>query len=114
MYFRDANFQAVNLIAEEAKKHKITMLQVALRWMVHHSPLKVKNNGPDGIIIGVSSEKQLKENVEALEQGQLPQGLLGRLEEAWKIVKPEANNYFYGELEYGYDTEKTLFGKQAE
>lgn len=114
MYFHDRNFQAVKLISEEAKKHDITMLQAALRWMVHHSPLEVRNNGPDGIIIGVSSEKQLRENLEAIEQGPLPKELVDKLDEAWKIARVDANNYWYGKLEYGYDTSEALFGCQRD
>lgn len=109
-YFHQSIFQALKLVDEEAKKHGITMVEVALRWMVHHSPLNIKDNGPDGIIIGVSSQKQLEENLEALEQGPLPQELLPKLDEAWKIAKMETPNYWHGKLEYTYDTRKALFG----
>ena len=109
-YFKDAIFQALKLVDQEAKRHGISMVQVALRWMVHHSPMKVKDNGGDGIIIGVSSQKQLEENLDALEQGPLPEELCKKLDEAWKVAKMDTPNYWHGTLEYGYDTRKSLFG----
>jgi len=55
------------------------MLETALRWAVWHSKLNVGGveykdgrSGNDGIIIGVSSLKQLEGNLADLEKGPLP------------------------------------------
>lgn len=113
-YFKDALFSALQIASEEAKKHDITIAQVALRWMVHHSALEVKGKDGsgkavgDGIIIGVSSEKQLEENLEALEQGPLPQELLGKLDEAWKVARMDTPNYWHLPLVYGEENLRGL------
>lgn len=120
-YFKDAIFSSLKIVSEEAKKHDITMVQVALRWMVHHSGLNVKvmqspEDGPrgDGIIIGVSSEKQLEENLEALEQGPLPEELCKKLDEAWKVAKMDTPNYWHGTLKYDYTEWEQGQGKDIE
>jgi hypothetical protein len=41
-----------------------------------------------GIIIGVSSEKQLEENMRDLEKGPLPEQVVKVLDEAWLVCKP--------------------------
>lgn len=115
MWFREGNLKALRPVYEEAKKAGISMLHVALRWMVHHSPLNVQNNGSatasDGVVIGASSEKQLNENLDALEQGPLPESLVRRLDEAWKTVRAEADPYWAGKLEYGTDAQEVLVSK---
>ncbi len=108
-YFHRSIFEALRLVDEEASHHNMSMVQTALRWLVHHSPLKVKDNGPDGVILGVSSLGQLQENLDALEQGPLPTELLDALDQAWKVAKSETPNYWHGKLEYSYDTRKALF-----
>ena len=71
-YFQDATFDALRLIEEAAKKHDLTLLEIALRWVVHHSKLNVKD-GNDGVIVGVSSLSQLQGNLRDLKKGPLPE-----------------------------------------
>lgn len=111
MWYREGNLKALRPVYEEAEKERISMLQVALRWMVHHSPLSIANNGDDGIVIGASSGEQLNENLDALEQGPLSKEVVGRLDEAWKMVKADADPYWAGRLEYGTDAQEVLVSK---
>ena len=83
---------------------------MALRWCVHHSKLDIVD-GDDGIIIGCTSVKQVEENLENLEKGPLPDDVVKALEDAWLVCKPTAPPYTHGEVKYGYDTGKLLFGK---
>lgn len=106
-YFKDATFDALRIIEPVAEKHGLTLLEVALRWVVHHSKLNVKGGG-DGIIIGVSSEAQLEGNLRDLEKGPLPEEVVQALDEAWKVAKAETPVYWHLELEYGYDTLEAL------
>ncbi|EMF17126.1 aflatoxin b1 aldehyde reductase-like protein [Sphaerulina musiva SO2202] len=110
-YFRDNTFEALRLIEPVVQKHNLTMLEVAFRWLVHHSKLNIKDGGNDGIIIGVSSQAQLESNLTDIEKGPLPEEVLKVLEEAWLITKPTAVPYWHGELKYTYDTVDALFGK---
>ncbi|MCJ1381843.1 hypothetical protein MMC17_004955 [Xylographa soralifera] len=106
-YFRDATFEALRMIEPVAQKHNLTLLEVALRWCVHHSALKMTNGGRDGVIIGVSSLDQLKSNLTDLEKGPLPEEVVKVLDEAWLVTKPTTPNYWHLDLKYTYDLDLT-------
>jgi aflatoxin B1 aldehyde reductase len=111
-YFRESTFKALNVIEQAVEKNGLTMLETALRWMLHHSKLKIKD-GNDGIILGMSNVKQLEENLELLEKGPLPDDVVEALDQAWLYSKADTANYWHGELEYTYDVHEALFGKSA-
>ena len=92
------------------QKAGLTLLETAFRWLKHHSALNIDRSkgGNDGIIIGVSSQQQLEQNLADLEKGPLPEEVLKALDEAWLIAKPTTANCWHGELEYKYDTKKAL------
>lgn len=92
-YFTDANFVALKIIQPVAERLGLTLLEIAFRWCVHHSALKVMN-GNDGIVIGVSSLKQLESNLNELEKGPLPEDMLIALDRAWEITKPTCALYW--------------------
>lgn len=108
-YFKDATFDALKLIEPVVQKHNLTMLETALRWVHHHSALKIENGGRDGVLIGVSSISQLKSNLADLEKGPLPDEVVAVLDEAWLITKATTANYWHLDLKYTYDTQKALF-----
>ncbi len=108
-YFKDSTFEALSLIEPELQKHNLTMIETALRWVVHHSALKVKD-GNDGVIIGVSNFEQLKSNLADLEKGPLPDEVVKALDDAWLVAKAHAPPYWHLDLEYTYDTRRALFG----
>ncbi|KAI4612789.1 uncharacterized protein J4E87_010052 [Alternaria ethzedia] len=94
-YFKDATFQALKIAEDAAQKHDLTLLEIALRWCVHHSELKTRvKGGNDGVIIGVSSLKQLEGNLADLEKGPLPDDVVKALDEAWMAAKATAPTYF--------------------
>jgi aflatoxin B1 aldehyde reductase len=94
-YFKDATFQALKIAEDAAQKHNLTLLEIALRWCVHHSELKTRvKGGNDGVIIGVSSLKQLEGNLADLEKGPLPDDVVKALDEAWMAAKATAPTYF--------------------
>jgi len=108
-YFKDTTFRALQLVEGAVERHGLSMIETALRWCVHHSQLKIKD-GNDGIIIGVSSVQQLRENLAVLEKGPLPDDVVHALDEAWAITKVDTVNYYHLKLEYAYDTKEALFG----
>ncbi|KAL8717448.1 MAG: hypothetical protein Q9225_005314 [Loekoesia sp. 1 TL-2023] len=112
-YFRDATFDALRLIEQTAQKHNLTLLEIALRWCVHHSALKMKNGGRDGVIIGVSNFSQLESNLKDLEKGSLPDEVVKILDDAWLITKATTPNYWQLDLEYTYDTQDALFKQKS-
>ncbi|EKM52788.1 uncharacterized protein PHACADRAFT_261417 [Phanerochaete carnosa HHB-10118-sp] len=92
-YWNDTYFQALSLIEEIAKKHNLTLAEVALRWVSHHSLMKREHG--DAIIIGASSLNHIEQNLIDLEKGSLPEEVLKVLDQAWEVVKPVATNYFH-------------------
>lgn len=69
-----------------AAKENLTLVEISLRWLVHHSVLKHRRvGGNDGIIIGVSSLEQLDANLKDLEKGPLSGEVLEALDKAWKV-----------------------------
>ncbi|KAK9234754.1 NADP-dependent oxidoreductase domain-containing protein [Lipomyces kononenkoae] len=105
-YFKDVYWDAIQLIQPSAEKHGLTLLEIGLRWLVHHSQLKFtpgKELAGDGIIIGVSSLKQLEDNINAIEGNPLPSDVVEALDTAWKMVKPDVSPYWNGKLVYSYD-----------
>ncbi|KAF2757758.1 Aldo/keto reductase [Pseudovirgaria hyperparasitica] len=104
-YFKDATFDALRIISPVVEKHGLTLLETALRWVVHHSALNVKGDGlgnQDGIIIGVSSFGQLESNLADCEKGPLPDDVVKALDEAWLVTKATTPNYWHLDLKYTY------------
>jgi aflatoxin B1 aldehyde reductase len=111
-YFKDSTFKALQIAEKAVEKAGLTMIETALRWIVHHSALKIKD-GNDGILIGVSSLEHLDSNLTDLEKGPLPEELIKSLDEAWEAAKVDTPHYWHGEIEYKYDTRQALFGAGA-
>ncbi|ETN38340.1 uncharacterized protein HMPREF1541_06375 [Cyphellophora europaea CBS 101466] len=88
-YFKDATFEALRYIEPVVQKHNLTLLETALRWVNHHSKINVRGvskDGNDGVIIGVSSLKQLESNITDLEKGPLPDEVVEALDHAWQNI----------------------------
>jgi aflatoxin B1 aldehyde reductase len=77
-YFKNSYFDAIEIIRPVAEKHNLTLLEVALRWIIHHSELDYK--GGDGVIIGCSSLAQLESNLKDFEKGPLPEDVTDALD----------------------------------
>ena len=84
-YFHDPIFTASEMVRQHAYQYGIKGHAIGLRWIVWHSQLDAECG--DGVIVGASSVKQLEENLDILEQGPLPRGLVDVLEMAWNMVK---------------------------
>ncbi|KAK3346351.1 NADP-dependent oxidoreductase domain-containing protein [Lasiosphaeria hispida] len=110
-YFRDSTFDAIAELRAAADREGVSTIEVALRWLVHHSKLDVR--GGDGIIIGVSKLEHIDSNLDYLEKGPLSEELLGALDRMWRIAKGEEAPYWHFDLEYAYDTKEALFGEGA-
>lgn len=95
-YFKPEVFECLALIEPLAQKHHLTLLEIALRWCVHHSQLRLKDAGGagDGVIIGISSFAQLEGNLTDLEKGSLPDEVVQALDRAWMISKATASTYW--------------------
>jgi len=112
-YFKNGTFAALALLEPVVAKHELNMLEVAFRWLVHHSALRmgtVEKEG-DGIIMGISRHEQLVQNLEFCERGPLPDEVVEALEQAWVLTSATAPPYWHKTLTYDYDVKKELFGE---
>ncbi|KAL2158269.1 hypothetical protein VTH06DRAFT_4590 [Thermothelomyces fergusii] len=111
-YYRDSTFRALQLVEQAAEKAGLTVIETALRWIVHHSALRIRD-GNDGVLVGVSRLDQLDENLTHLEKGPLPDEVVKALDDAWAVSRADTANYWHGKVEYTYDTREALFGAGA-
>lgn len=111
-YFRDSTFKALQTIEAAATKNGLTLTETALRWLVHHSALRI-TDGNDGILIGASSLQQLENNLNDLEKGPLPEEVVEATNQAWALVQSDAVPYYHKELKYSYNTREVLFGANS-
>jgi aflatoxin B1 aldehyde reductase len=84
-YFHDSFFEAVEMIKGVSEKSGIPMLEIALRWNMHHSALSKEHN--DHVIVSASSVKHIEENLVNFEKGPLPQDVVDTLDKAWVHVR---------------------------
>jgi aflatoxin B1 aldehyde reductase len=106
-YWHEAQFQALRILEEAADKEGCSMVELAMRWLVHHSKLRMRSEGGnDGIIVGVGKLEQVESNVKAFEGGPLSPKTVEAIDRAWFTVAKERKeaSFWIGELEYGYDT----------
>jgi aflatoxin B1 aldehyde reductase len=92
-YWNDAYFDALDILKETAEKHSLTVAEISLRWLEHHSSLSQENG--DAIIVGASSVKHLEENLEDLEKGPLPQEVVEAMDRAWAKAKSVVPKYWH-------------------
>lgn len=84
LYNQESLHTALKQLEETARTLGITTIDAALRWAYYHSSLDEN----DGIILGASSVKQIKSNIESIRQGPLPQECLDTFERIWETLEP--------------------------
>ncbi|CAD6898161.1 unnamed protein product [Tilletia controversa] len=92
-YFQDHYFEAVATLKPVAEKHNLTLTEIVLRWLNHHSVLSPEHG--DRILIGASSTAHIEQNLVDLEKGPLDPEVVAALDKAWEIVKPHTFNYYH-------------------
>lgn len=92
-YWNDSYFNALDIIQPVAKKHGLTIAEVAVRWLEHHSLISAEKG--DAIIVGASSVKHLEENLADLEKGPLPEEVVEALDRAWLVTKAVAPKFWH-------------------
>lgn len=84
---------AMDIIRPVAEKLGLTVAEMALRWLVHHS--KLRQELSDAIILGAGSVKNLESNLTDLEKGPLDDAAVKALDDAWLVCKAHASKYWY-------------------
>lgn len=77
-YWNDSYFDALEKLRAVVSKHELSEPECALRWLVHHSKLDVKEG--DAIIVGASSVEHLDANLSDLEKEPLPKEVVDALD----------------------------------
>lgn len=91
-YWKKSYFDAVEILKAACEKEGITTVEATYRWLAHHSMLKEERG--DGIIIGASKLNHLKQNMETMKAGPLPEGVLKAFAEAWDVCRKDSPEYF--------------------
>ncbi|OCH95583.1 Aldo/keto reductase [Obba rivulosa] len=92
-YWNEPYFKALAAINAVAEKYNLTLAEIALRWVSHHSLMKREFG--DSILIGASSLKHIEQNLVDLEKGPLPEEVVQVLGDAWISVMPYAVDYWH-------------------
>ncbi|XP_041130790.1 aflatoxin B1 aldehyde reductase member 4-like [Polyodon spathula] len=95
-YWKKHHFQAIDLVKNALQaaygSSKPTMTSAALRCLYHHSQLQGERG--DGVILGMSTMEQLKQNLAAMEEEPLLPSVVEAFGQAWDLVAHERPNYF--------------------
>lgn len=91
-YWKKSFFNAVDLIKVAAQKHGITSIEATYRWLAYHSMLNGERG--DAILIGASKLNHLKQNMETVNAGPLPEEVVEAFETAWTMTKGDSPEYF--------------------
>ena len=67
----------------QVKSQGLTPVEVAIRWLAHHSAL----NDEDGIILGASRAEQVIQTVGMIRKGPLPAEILKEVKVLWDELK---------------------------
>ncbi|GAW23334.1 hypothetical protein ANO14919_128900 [Xylariales sp. No.14919] len=92
-HWNEGYYDALDIIRPVAQKLNLTVSEMALRWLTHHSALKRELN--DAVILGAGSVGNLESNLTDLEKGPLPEEAVKALDDAWFVCKPRASKYWF-------------------
>jgi 1-deoxyxylulose-5-phosphate synthase len=85
-YWHEANFAAIARLGEVAAAAGTSLVGLALRWALHHTPV-------DCLVLGASRLEQLQENLDVVEQGPLPENVIEACNEVWKELRGVSPQY---------------------
>ncbi|XP_021562162.1 aflatoxin B1 aldehyde reductase member 2 isoform X2 [Carlito syrichta] len=95
-FWKEHHFKAIALVEKALQAtygaSAPSMTSAALRWMYHHSQLQGAHR--DAVILGMSSQEQLEQNLAATEEGPLEPAVVDAFDQAWHLVAHECPNYF--------------------
>lgn len=90
-YWKESFFKGREIILRACDGAGLSIVEATFGFLAHHSALR---SDTDAIIIGASKAGQVKQNVEAIRGGVLPNVVVDAFKEAWDITKVDAPEYF--------------------
>jgi len=94
-FWKKNNFEAIDAVKAATKAaygHSVTMTDVSLRWLIHHSGLSGQRG--DSVIIGASKPEHVLANTAACEGGPLEPSVVEAIDNAWKMTSNDCPAYF--------------------
>jgi len=91
-YWKKSFFDAVDVIKTASDKENMTTIEATYRWLAYHSMLR--GDRGDAILIGASKLDHLKQNMETVKAGPLPESAVNAFEKAWEMTKGDSPEYF--------------------
>lgn len=88
LYHKSEYLDALDAWGQAADEEAISKVELALRWMAHHSALKHQDG--DGVIVGSLTMAKLQETLQVWEKGPLSERAVQNVEKVWKIAEPVA------------------------
>ncbi|ERF75058.1 hypothetical protein EPUS_04840 [Endocarpon pusillum Z07020] len=89
IYINETSLELLGKLTKVCERHGIKVKEATLRWYMHHGPL----GDEDGVILGASNVEQMEENLNACENGPLPEEVVESFEDMWKGYKEKAGPY---------------------
>lgn len=94
-FLKQSHLDALAIVEPMSNKYGIPLIEIGLRWVIHHSQLRpATKGGEDGLLLGFSSYEQLVQNIEAAEKGYLPDEVIQSLDKAWQKAMVDAPTYW--------------------
>jgi len=81
MYWKKSIFDEVEALRKLSEKFKISMADISMRWLIHHSALSEERG--DAIILGASKLSHVKANLEMAKGAPLPADLVKDIDLIW-------------------------------
>lgn len=91
-YWKKSFFDAVAIVKDAAEACGVTVIDATYRWLAYHSMLN--GDRGDAILIGASKLSHLRQNMDALKAGPLPEQLTAAFEKAWQVSRADSPAYF--------------------
>jgi len=85
-YWHPAYFDAVDELQGIAQKAGLSLIELSLVWVMHHTPV-------DCVILGASTVPQLEQNLAALGKGSLSPETLAACDAVWAKLRGVTPNY---------------------
>ena len=85
-YWKDQNFDAIDILKGVAEEAGISLIELAVRWVLSEPAVTCP-------IIGVSRKEQLVQNIQLVEKGQLPEDVRSKCDAAWELIKGDYFSY---------------------
>lgn len=89
-YWNQKLFSLIDTLKSVSEKSEMSIIEASFKWLNSHSILTKS----DGMLIGVSSDNQLKLNLSVLNNDKLPKSILDIFEKCWLEVNGTYPPYF--------------------